>query len=107
MTHHKFEKRLLMREVNERIRDVTTRFQVVTGTYHLLCECPGSACFQRLEIPTSIYEELRTYEDRFLVGTGHEQLEQERVVAQKEHTSSWRCPLPPVDQAAQQLASVR
>jgi hypothetical protein len=106
MTHHKFEKRLLMREVNERIRDVTTRFQVVTGTYHLLCECPGSACFQRLEIPTSIYEELRTYEDRFLVGTGHEQLEQERVVAQNGTHLVVAASLPPVDQAAQQQASV-
>ena len=30
---HKFEKRLLMREVNERIRGANTRFQAVTGTY--------------------------------------------------------------------------
>jgi hypothetical protein len=106
MTHHKFAKRLLMREVNERIRDVNIRFQVVTGTYHLLCECPGSACVQRLEVPISIYEELRTYEDRFLVGTGHEQPEQERVVAQNGTHLVVAASLPPVDQAAQQQASV-
>jgi len=106
MIRHKFEKRLLMREVNERIRDVNTRFQVVTGTYDLLCECPGSACFKRLEVPTSIYEELRTYEDRFLVGTGHERPEQERVVAQKGTHLVVVASLPPVDQAAEQQASV-
>jgi hypothetical protein len=106
MIRHKFEKRLLMREVNERIRDFNTRFQVVTGTYDLLCECPGSDCFQRLEVPTSIYEELRTYEDRFLVGTGHEQPEQERVVAQNGTHLVVAASSPPVDQAAQQQASV-
>jgi hypothetical protein len=106
MTYHKFEKRLLMREVNERIRDANTQFRVVTGTYHLLCECPGSACFQSLEVPTSIYEELRTYEDRFLVGTGHEQPEQERVVAQNGTHLVVAASLPPVDQAAQQQAGV-
>lgn len=94
-----------MREVNERIRDAS-RFQVVTGTYDVFCECPASACFQRLEVPTSIYEELRRYEDRFLVGTGHERPEQERVVAQKETHLVVVASLPPVDQAAQQQARV-
>ena len=95
-----------MREVNERIRDAITRFQVVTGTYDVFCECPGQCL---LSMPRGTNLDLRRaaqYEDRFLVGTGHERPEQERVVAQKETYLVVVASLPPVDQAAQQQARV-
>jgi hypothetical protein len=76
----------------------------VTGNYELLCECPGSDCSQRLEVPASVYEELRTYDGRFLVATGHDRPETERVGAQNgTHlvvSASW----PFVGQAAEQQA---
>jgi hypothetical protein len=82
---NQLRRRALLREVNERIRDLNARFGAHTGTYVLLCECVSGDCVRRVEVSASVYEELRTEQDRFVVAPGHERPEHERVIAKEEH----------------------
>jgi hypothetical protein len=74
-------KRRLLREANERIRLVNAGFAVTDGNVALFCECGGSGCLQLLQIPVSVYEEVRGDGRLFLARPGHEQLGRERVTA--------------------------
>lgn len=65
-------KRTLLREVNERIRELNTVLTRGTERYDVICECGGSACFLRVAVPSQVYEDLRLAEQRFLVAPGHE-----------------------------------
>jgi hypothetical protein len=68
-------KRTLLREVNERIRELSR----ATDSYAVVCECGGPTCVSRVALPSQVYEELRGSRQRFVVAPGHE--EPERVVA--------------------------
>jgi hypothetical protein len=75
------KKRLLLREVNERIREVNKGFAALTGSYEVFCECARADCLERVEVPASTYEEARNGERCFVVRPGHEEPELERVLA--------------------------
>lgn len=73
-------RRVLFREVNERIREVngaTARPERLD----LFCEC-GFDCLQHLHLPAWVYEETRLEDDRFLVKPGHDRPHEERLVAE-------------------------
>lgn len=67
----------LMREVNERIRELAER----NGTrVRLLCECGDDSCADAVEISAAQYALIRADESRFLLFPGHERPESDRVV---------------------------
>jgi hypothetical protein len=72
---------LLLREVNERIREVNGGFVLLGGTpewVDVFCECGRTECLDRVRVPSGLYEEIRGLEEHFLVAPGHEH--GERVV---------------------------
>ncbi len=75
-------RRSLLREVNERIREVNGGFALLGGTpdwVEVFCECGRTGCLERVRVPSGLYEEIRTLEGHFLVAPGHEH--EERIVA--------------------------
>lgn len=72
-------RRRLFREVNERIRSVNLRFGTAAVDVQVLCECGRPDCVERIEVPASVYEEIRESDDLFLVADDH--VAGERIVA--------------------------
>ncbi len=66
----------LFREVNERIREITTWD---TGA-EFLCECGDPDCAQPIVMTVDEYEAVRSRPTRFLIVAGHEVPDVERVV---------------------------
>ncbi len=66
----------LFREVNERIREITTWDSGV----EFLCECGDAECTQPIVMTVEEYETVRSHGTRFLVVAGHEAPDVERVV---------------------------
>jgi hypothetical protein len=57
------------REVNERIRQVTTGFN---GESHdFLCECSDPTCAVRISLTLAEYEHIRANSTRFVLAPGH------------------------------------
>lgn len=65
------KRRVLLREVNTRIREMSDRFGTTAGSYRLLCECGREDCEERLEVPVAEYDDLRR-RSAFLVAPAHE-----------------------------------
>jgi len=73
----------LFREVNERIAQLGEHAQAWSpdGKVDFLCECGDEGgCGQRVDVPTEVYERVRSQDDRFIVRPGHETLEIEQAV---------------------------
>ena len=70
----------MFREVNERVEDMTKTFDSDTGTFEIVCECADKACTERLSVPTSVYERVRSDATHFLLSPGHEDPTVERVI---------------------------
>ena len=66
----------LFREVNERIREITTWD---TGA-EFLCECGDPDCTQPIVMTVEEYEAVRSRPTRFVIVPGHEVPDLERVV---------------------------
>jgi hypothetical protein len=62
--------RLVLREVNERIREISIAFAY--RNIELICECAHKECLQRIEVPTSVFERARHEHGRFVVAPGHD-----------------------------------
>jgi hypothetical protein len=75
----------LYREVNERIREVGERLQVMPDDELLefRCEC-GRDCEEPLHMTPAEYEHVRSDNDRFAVLPGHEDEKLERVIERTE-----------------------
>jgi hypothetical protein len=68
----------LFREVNENLRTFTEDNK---GTLHdFFCECADVDCTIRVKLTSSEYETARSEGNRFVVASGHEQREVERIV---------------------------
>jgi len=70
------------REVNEAIATTAARFDADETDF--VCECVDPACAHRLNADLDDYEEVRSEPTRFMLAPGHEELEIERVVEQKD-----------------------
>src|SRR5215203_7276846 len=57
----------LFREVNERVKDLNDHFDLSTPVTEWVCECANDDCFDRIEMSTSQYEDVRRHSSRFLV----------------------------------------
>ncbi len=64
-------RRLLFREVNERIADVSVDLALELPVYELFCECRTPDCAERVRIPARTFETVRRSTDRFVVAPGH------------------------------------
>jgi hypothetical protein len=85
---HSREQRLarneaLFREVNERIADVSSSYEL-GDSLEFLCECASQDCLDAIPIVRADYERVRSEPDRFLVMAGHENLEIERVLERRD-----------------------
>lgn len=75
----------LYREVNERIQDLSDRFEAALDAGATwVCECADAECSQQLELTLGEYEQLRAHSDRFAVTPGHAYQAVERVVEEHE-----------------------
>ena len=74
----------LLREVNERIEDISTTFTPDDEPMLFLCECDGQDCVQKVSVARAEYEAIRAVATRFVVLPGHEDPGIEHVVQQTE-----------------------
>ena len=70
---------ILFREVNERVRETVGAFG---GPIDFLCECSQEDCTESVVLDMEEYERIRSHSNLFVVVTGHERLEVDRVVDQ-------------------------
>ena len=71
---------LVFREVNDRIREVTERFDVAHHPINFICECSREDCTETVPLGAGEYEGVRSRPTVFVIVPGHETLEVERVV---------------------------
>jgi hypothetical protein len=74
----------LFREVNERIEDVSTTFVPDEEQMEFLCECDDAACTGKVSATRTEYEAVRAVATHFIVLSGHDDPEVEKVVLQNE-----------------------
>jgi hypothetical protein len=70
----------VFREINERIEEMATTFEV-RDRLDFICECGDASCNSRIEMALEDYEKLRSDATTFAVVNGHEILEIEEIVA--------------------------
>jgi hypothetical protein len=75
------ENEAIFREVNERIESLSHDLRGTGRTLQIVCECGDTGCIERIAVPAGRYEDVRGHPARFLLVTGHEQLEVEQVVS--------------------------
>jgi hypothetical protein len=75
---------VVFREVNERLRELGESFSLVGELAEFVCECGDSACTDRVRMPLSDHERIRSNPKWFLVVMGHEELDYEVVVEEKD-----------------------
>jgi hypothetical protein len=80
------ESQALLRHVNERIEALNQAFDDVTPFGSWACECPDTACRERIELTTAEYEALRAHPNRFAVAPGEDHVwpNAEHVVERKD-----------------------
>jgi hypothetical protein len=65
--------------VNERVEDLASDDE---DRLDFVCECSDIACTQRIRLSIATYEDVRSAPNRFVVASGHERVEVERVIDQ-------------------------
>lgn len=68
ISEHAPRQEALIREVNERIREVSAGYD----PFEVVCECPRAECRHMLEVSVAEYDEVRLEPSTFLVAPGHE-----------------------------------
>ena len=75
------ENEALFRRVNEEVDDLNRSLAALTDeTIHIVCECGDIECQQRIVVPVSAYEKVRSDGELFFVVPGHELPSTEDVV---------------------------
>ncbi len=75
---------VVFREVNERLRELGESFSLVSELAEFVCECGNTACTERVQMPLSDYEHIRSDPKWFLVVKGHEMPDYERVLSEND-----------------------
>ena len=73
----------VLREVNERIEHLGAQLGVADPLL-LVCECASATCLERIQLSTAEYEHVRAEATHFIVKPGHERLEVESVVDERD-----------------------
>ncbi len=74
------ENESLFRDVNERIEEVSGRWENEAASF--VCECGTRGCSEMVALTLEQYATVREHPARFVVRPGHELLEFERIVEQ-------------------------
>jgi hypothetical protein len=70
----------VFRDVNERITDVASAFNMTSEPLDLICECGDASCVARISLTRAEYEQLRADSHLFAVSPGHVAPDVEEVV---------------------------
>jgi len=73
------ENEVVFRTVNEAIEQKALELGG-PDDYEFICECSAAGCFDRISLPLSEYEHVRSEGTRFLVAPGHEDISVELVI---------------------------
>jgi hypothetical protein len=74
------ENQKLFRRGNERLRDVAVAAVGPADPIPFLCECAADDCNGRVEVTNDEWESIAAQSNRYLMVSGHERSEGERVV---------------------------
>jgi hypothetical protein len=74
----------LFREVNERLLELSEGFH--NGSMQFVCECSNEDCTQTVNLNHKEYESVRARSTFFVVASGHEILEVEKII---DHRDGW------------------
>jgi hypothetical protein len=74
----------LFRQVNERLLELSEGFQ--NGSMQFVCECSNEDCTATITMNHDEYESVRTRSTFFVVASGHEMLEIEKIIDRRD---SW------------------
>jgi len=77
------ENEALFREVNERTQAVNQMWSRAAGDeppFQIVCECGHADCSVPLHVSPALYESVREHGARFLVASGHELPDVERIL---------------------------
>lgn len=77
----------LLRDINDRIEEVSQERGESNGGFDFLCECGRENCTEVVRLTIAEYERVRDDETHFLVFLGHETDDIEDVVVQDERYS--------------------
>ncbi|MDX6474957.1 MAG: hypothetical protein QOH95_468 [Gaiellaceae bacterium] len=81
------ENEAIFRQVNEHVESLNRRLaDVGAAELDIVCECGDITCIDRLLVPISSYEEIRSDSALFFVKRGHDLADVEDVV---EHTDAY------------------
>ena len=75
---------IVFREVNERLRELGESFSLVSEFASFVCECADAGCTDRIELALADYERVRSDPKWFVIVSGHEELEYERIIEQRD-----------------------
>lgn len=78
------ENEVVFREVNERLRELGESFSLVSELTEFVCECANTSCTERVPMPLADYEHIRSDPKWFLIVSGHEEADYERVIEEKD-----------------------
>lgn len=70
----------VFREVNERIQDVASAFDITSEPLDLICECGDASCVARISLTRPEYEHVRSDSHLFAVSPGHVASDVEELV---------------------------
>jgi hypothetical protein len=73
----------IFREINEQVDAINRGLADITDNQmHIVCECGDLLCVERLVVPLSRYEEVRSDPALFFIKAGHDKPDVEDVVEQ-------------------------
>src|SRR4051812_28071196 len=77
---HAAKNQSLFREVNERVRDMNSKTDLLLELSDWVCECADETCMARIQLTPREYEHIREYPTHFAVAPGHVVPDVETVV---------------------------
>jgi hypothetical protein len=73
----------VFREINEQVENLNRGMaEISDNQMHIVCECGDLICVERLVVPVSKYEEIRSDSALFFIVRGHDKPDVEDVVEQ-------------------------
>jgi hypothetical protein len=77
------ENEKLFREVNERVAQMHAGYADEPDP-EWVCECGDETCFEKIVVAPDEYQEVRSHDNWFVIRSGHEKLDVERVVRDRD-----------------------
>jgi hypothetical protein len=74
----------LFREVNEQIEKLSDGWELFDGSLSVLCECGRPGCNEPIDVPRTLYDDVRATQNRFLLKAGHEIEDVDAVIARND-----------------------